>query len=570
MKLKIDYIQDFIDDQCDIIDCYPVVQKVDGKYKSINYPNKEAYIAEYICDTIFRDFEKCKLKSAQEVYEYKDYQSFDGMGFYIGIPYYAVECVQYDDLISIEKARLSKVDEIQIEEFKDEQANYLQLIKEFKTTLFNASTAEKKTAFSKVVDMQIHKDSHDLFNSSYCPSTRIIYYLSKLSTKIPQEIERKTLMIADEKRRICEKIEELTSLQEKYDEAVSKFNGRVKSKVALFEDIYSRGDIGDYFKFILEDSFYWFDFQCNPVIEYDNQNKNLIVEYYLPNLCEIPNIKEIEYFKTKGREVKYLSEGELSRIYDDFVYKITLRSIGEIFHFDLKQSVDTVLFNGRVESRNIATGQLEDNCILSVQVKRDEFEKIDLNYVNAKACFKHFKGVGAAKLSSMSAVVPIMETSRYDRRFRDSKEVAVDNSTNLAAMHWEDFEHLIRELFEKEFSVNGGEVKVTQASRDGGVDAIAFDPDPIRGGKIVIQAKRYTNTVGVSAVRDLYGTVINEGANKGILITTSDYGSDSYSFARAKPLTLLNGGHLLYLLEKHGEKARIDIDEAKRLAKESV
>ena len=41
-------------------------------------------------------------------------------------------------------------------------------------------------------------------------------------------------------------------------------------------------------------------------------------------------------------------------------------------------------------------------------------------------------------------------------------------------MHWEDFEHLIRELFEKEFSCNGGEVKVTQASRDGGVDAIAL------------------------------------------------------------------------------------------------
>jgi hypothetical protein len=32
-------------------------------------------------------------------------------------------------------------------------------------------------------------------------------------------------------------------------------------------------------------------------------------------------------------------------------------------------------------------------------------------------------------------------------------------------MGWEDFEHLIRELFEKEFQTGGGEVKVTQASR---------------------------------------------------------------------------------------------------------
>ena len=119
-----------------------------------------------------------------------------------------------------------------------------------------------------------------------------------------------------------------------------------------------------------------------------------------------------------------------------------------------------------------------------------------------------------------------------------------------------------------EFKTTGGEVKVTQSSRDGGVDAVAFDPDPIRGGKIVIQAKRYTNTVGVSAVRDLYGTVLNEGATKGIRVTTANYGSDAYKFAKGKPLTLLNGSNLLYLLEKHGYHARIDLREAKKILAE--
>ena len=133
----------------------------------------------------------------------------------------------------------------------------------------------------------------------------------------------------------------------------------------------------------------------------------------------------------------------------------------------------------------------------------------------------------------------------------------------MAAIDWQDFENLIREIFDKEFNVNGGEVKITQASHDGGVDAIAFDPDPIRGGKIVIQAKRYTNVVGVSAVRELYGTVVNEGAAKGILVTTSNYGSDAYTFAQGKPITLLNGANLLSLLEKHGYRARINLKEAK-------
>ncbi len=51
---------------------------------------------------------------------------------------------------------------------------------------------------------------------------------------------------------------------------------------------------------------------------------------------------------------------------------------------------------------------------------------------------------------------------------------------------------------------------------------------------------------------------------KGILVTTADYGPDAYEFVKGKPLTLMNGANLLYLLEKHGHHARIDIKEAKR------
>ena len=202
--------------------------------------------------------------------------------------------------------------------------------------------------------------------------------------------------------------------------------------------------------------------------------------------------------------------------------------------------------------------------------KQNEFTQIDLSKVDPKSCFHALRGIGSSKLLGLSAVAPIISISRDDKRFVPSQDVVggIDESSNLAMMDWEDFEHLIRELFEKEFKSSGGEVKITRASRDGGVDAVAFDPDPIRGGKIVIQAKRYTNVVGVSAVRDLYGTILNEGATKGILVTTSNYGTDAYEFAKGKPITLLNGNHLLHLLGKHGYKARIDIVEAKKIIKE--
>ena len=160
-----------------------------------------------------------------------------------------------------------------------------------------------------------------------------------------------------------------------------------------------------------------------------------------------------------------------------------------------------------------------------------------------------------------------MQLDTEDRRFIESREVvsSLDEETNLAAMSWEDFEHLVREVFEKEFAARGGEVKVTQSSSDGGVDAVAFDPDPITGGKIVIQAKRYTKTVGLSAVRDLYGTIMNEGASRGILVTTADYGPDAYKFMSGKPITLMNGANLLHMLEKHGFAAKIDLEAARQL-----
>jgi restriction system protein len=54
---------------------------------------------------------------------------------------------------------------------------------------------------------------------------------------------------------------------------------------------------------------------------------------------------------------------------------------------------------------------------------------------------------------------------------------------------------------------------------------------------------------------------MNEGANKGILVTTSGYGPDAFDFARDKPIELIDGGGLLYLLDQVGVQARIIFPE---------
>ncbi|MGI5518816.1 restriction endonuclease [Streptomyces sp. CA-106131] len=93
---------------------------------------------------------------------------------------------------------------------------------------------------------------------------------------------------------------------------------------------------------------------------------------------------------------------------------------------------------------------------------------------------------------------------------------------------------------------------VTQASRDDGIDGVATNEDPIIGGLCIIQAKRYKNVVPTEAVRALAGVMHDKAATKGILVTTSWFGTTSKEFAqRTGRMELIDGRGLKALLKEH-------------------
>ena len=101
-----------------------------------------------------------------------------------------------------------------------------------------------------------------------------------------------------------------------------------------------------------------------------------------------------------------------------------------------------------------------------------------------------------------------------------------------------EFEEYIAQLFKSK----GFDVQKTSYSHDGGIDLIATFNEPIFSGKYIIQCKKYTDTlVGQPIIRDLYGVVMSEHANKGILITTSDFTDEARAFADNKNIELING-----------------------------
>jgi len=365
-----------------------------------------------------------------------------------------------------------------------------------------------------------------------------------------------------------EKAKALLKLKiDEYNELKSAFQKTILEEKRLITNGDSEA-LTDFIKIILYSFPYPTKLPQDFELEYSELNKGIVINYRLPSIKHLPQIKERKFLKTKNtyKDIPY-KETELHKIYDSLLYKITLAITYTIAKSIPSQFLALITFNGWVRFVNPATGNKEAACILSLQCIPKEILDINLKLVNPAECFKKLKGIGSTKLYGLVPVKPIIELNRKDKRFVQSHsiETALSNVENIASMPWEEFEHLIRGLFEKEFSKEGAEVRVTRASRDGGVDAVVFDPDPLRGGKIVIQAKRYINTVGVEAVRDLFGTVHSENAIKGILVTTADYSPEAYTFAKDKPITLINGNNLLHLLMNHGYNVKIDLVEAREL-----
>lgn len=419
-----------------------------------------------------------------------------------------------------------------------------------KLTLIEKLSKKKRTQITEMYNLVYEKDKNRVIKENESITTQNNYFTKIYNTEM----------------------EEWNQKKEAFYKQRDLFNSEIENHQNAFEKGHP-DSIAFFYDEMITSVKDPFDFDRQVEAYYQNNTKMLLIDMFLPTIEDLPNIKKVNYVKSTGEfKETFHSISYMNQKYDDVIYQTVLQTFFLIFKHDQKYNqIDSAVINGKVNTIDKATGSMITPYILSVSVKKEDFNQLNIEYIDAKTWFKNSKGISAAKIANVTPIAPIIVLNKEDNRFVDGYSVIdyVDDSVNLASMDWQDFENLIRELFISEFKVNGGEVKITQASRDGGVDAVAFDPCPIRGGKIVIQAKRYTNIVGVSAVRDLYGTVMNEGAMKGILITTSNYGNDAYKFAQGKPLTLLNGANLLSMLESHGYKARIDIAQAREQLKNS-
>lgn len=114
----------------------------------------------------------------------------------------------------------------------------------------------------------------------------------------------------------------------------------------------------------------------------------------------------------------------------------------------------------------------------------------------------------------------------------------------LNSLSWQDFEKQMAEVFrERGYRVE----EVGGGGADGGVDLRLRR----EGETSIVQCKRWkTSKVGVKLVRELFGVMTAEKADRAIFITSGFYTEEARDFAESQPIELVDGTQLAKMMRR--------------------
>lgn len=121
----------------------------------------------------------------------------------------------------------------------------------------------------------------------------------------------------------------------------------------------------------------------------------------------------------------------------------------------------------------------------------------------------------------------------------------VDNMPGLG------FERFVLAHFQK----LGYKGELTSATNDYGADLILKKDD----FKIVVQAKRWKDKVGIKAVQEIVGAINHYGASKGMVITNSYFTSNARALAKSNNIELWDRDKLINIMAENQGKELSEI-----------
>lgn len=150
-----------------------------------------------------------------------------------------------------------------------------------------------------------------------------------------------------------------------------------------------------------------------------------------------------------------------------------------------------------------------------------------------------------------------------------NEDLVEDLLTKLHSVDPQRFEHIVIDLLVK--MGYGGNIddaaQVTQYRKDDGIDGIIKE-DKLGLDKIYVQAKRWSSTVGKPDIHGFIGALSEQGANKGVFITTSKFSAEARQFKPKSDvkIILIDGRELCQYMIEYGVGVSVkQVYEVKRI-----
>jgi restriction system protein len=145
-----------------------------------------------------------------------------------------------------------------------------------------------------------------------------------------------------------------------------------------------------------------------------------------------------------------------------------------------------------------------------------------MNFLYGRVRHKIWDGVVSLDRLFEGEHIPGDPTVYLDQRYID---YLAKNSEEMGRIHWRNFERLTTEFFRRQ----SYEVDLGKGTKDGGVDVRVWTDKDSKSGPplMLIQCKRQKNVVGIGSVKAFWSDVHFEGAEKGLIATTSSVSRDS-------------------------------------------
>lgn len=224
---------------------------------------------------------------------------------------------------------------------------------------------------------------------------------------------------------------------------------------------------------------------------------------------------------------------------------LTLTRANYVYHYDLWWNPAVA---AQAEDRTHRIGQKKTVFVTYLLTVNTIEERIQNLLKKKRQLFKEvIDDLSDENLSNLTEE-DLFGLFNIQKRKREPIQDKVTRET-LVRISPQEFEALIANLYER----MGYHVILTPQTRDKGVDVHAKRISDAGTENLAIQCKHYPNgSVGVEHARSLYGVIQDQPSiTKGILVTSGTFSSECRQFSSGKRMELVEGSHLLGLLEKY-------------------